>query len=185
MSDTRPADPLEAHFETPGSLRRPGPVGRAVRLGFGAAILWMVLPAVPNFPNALRVGAPSGHDWLVSVLLIAWLIPYVVNIGWRVNWKRLPRYAALGLLVAAAGIGYPIWGHWWNPAFGVTWWTLNLYTFGHLGLSFVLAAVLATPGCEMRSVPDLLARLRGRRAREHYCPGWMDPLDRWEAARAG
>ena len=183
MTSTRPADKVETRFEAPGSLIRPGPIGRVVRFAFGAVILWMVLPSIGYFPNFLRIGAPRRPDWIISIALMAWLIPYVVNIGWGVNWRRRPRYVALGLLLAAAAIGYPIWGHWWNPAFGVTWWTLNLYTFGHLGVSFVLAGLLATPGCEMRAVPDLAARLRGREAAEHYCPGWIDPLDRWEAGR--
>jgi hypothetical protein len=56
-----------------------------------------------------------------------------------------------------------------------------LYTLGHLGVSFVLAAVIATPGCEMRSLPQLGAKLRRRTTDMHYCPGILTPVDRWES----
>jgi hypothetical protein len=42
---------------------------------------------------------------------------------------------------------------------------------------------LGTPGCEMRAIPDLLGRLTGHTAQEHHCPGFITPLDNWEARR--
>ncbi len=60
---------------------------------------------------------------------------------------------------------------------------IMVYVYAHLGLSFVLAAALATPGCEMRGIPHLVGLLRGRSSGEHYCPGFIDGLDRWERER--
>ena len=57
------------------------------------------------------------------------------------------------------------------------------YWFVHLGFSFFLAAVLATPGCEMRSIPHLWTLITRRATKEHYCPGFLDRLDRWERER--
>ena len=62
-------------------------------------------------------------------------------------------------------------------------WLTVLYVFGHLGLSFLLSAVIATPGCEMRAIPHLWTLLTGRATREHHCPGFLDSLDAWELKR--
>ncbi len=57
------------------------------------------------------------------------------------------------------------------------------YVYGHLGISFILAAFLATPGCEMRALPHLLGMIAGGEAREHCCPGFIEHIDRWERQR--
>ena len=59
-----------------------------------------------------------------------------------------------------------------------------VYTFGHLSLSFLLSAPIATPGCEMRAIPHLWTVLMGRATEEHYCLGALDAIDRWEVRRA-
>lgn len=41
------------------------------------------------------------------------------------------------------------------------------------GVSFLLASVLGTPGCEMRAIPHLAVLLTGRETREHFCPGFL------------
>ena len=69
---------------------------------------------------------------------------------------------------------------------GPLWWAsqlVNVYVYAHLGLSFLLSAILATPGCEMRAIPHLAGILTRAPAREHYCPGFLDNVDRWERAR--
>ena len=51
-----------------------------------------------------------------------------------------------------------------------------------LGISVVLSALIATPACEMRSIPHLRTLTTGRATKEH-CPGALDRIDRWEANR--
>ena len=70
--------------------------------------------------------------------------------------------------------GMPLWGV-------VTTWMIVIY--GHLGISFVLATLLATPGCEMRAIPQLLGMASGKQAAEHYCPAFIDKIDHWEHQR--
>jgi hypothetical protein len=56
--------------------------------------------------------------------------------------------------------------------------------FLHLGIAYVLAAVIGTPGCEMRAFHDLYSRVTGIPTKEHYCPvGPLHPIDQWEARR--
>ncbi len=59
------------------------------------------------------------------------------------------------------------------------------YTAGHLAISYVFAAILATTGCEMRSIPQLIAILRrSDLGEEHSCDtGPWDRIDEWEARR--
>ena len=57
--------------------------------------------------------------------------------------------------------------------------------FAHLGYSFVLAGILATPGCEMRATHHLFSILSGKPVKEHHCPvGPLNTIDKWEHALA-
>ena len=82
--------------------------------------------------------------------------------------------AAIGYLNDGTILGQPLW---WASL------VLMTYVFAHLGVSFLLSALLATPGCEMRAIPHLIAIVRGKSADEHYCPGFIDTVDRWERKR--
>ena len=171
-------------MQPPGALVRPGPIGRVVRFGLG---LWalvyvaqLILFRQDFFIGDLRAAA----DFLAGVPVGLYLVSYVVDIGWGVNGKTWPLWGSLALLALAAAAGWLVDGTLMSPILGVTVFLWLLYVFEHLGLSFALAAILGTPGCEMRALPDLFARLRGRKAQEHYCPvGPLHALDQWEARR--
>jgi hypothetical protein len=120
---------------------------------------------------------------LIGIAFTLWLVPDVVNIGWGTNWKAWPRYAAAGILIVWVIGGGLLGGSWWSPGLGRFAWLLCLYTFGHLGLSFVLAAAIATPGCEMRAIPHLWTLVTGRATKEHFCPAFLARLDAWESKR--
>ena len=110
-----------------------------------------------------------------------WLLPPVVNLGLGVSWRRRSQGAVLLLAGAAALADFLLYGSFWGPPLGWVVFALTVYTFGHLGISFVLAALLGTPGCEMRSIPDLIGKVTGRTTLEHHCPGFITALDNWEA----
>ena len=82
--------------------------------------------------------------------------------------------AITSLLTTGNLLDYPLW-------VSVTVW--QVYVFGHLGLSFLLAASLATPGCEMRAIPQLIGLAKKEQVAEHYCPAFIDSVDKWERAR--
>lgn len=175
---------LETTFAEPGTLRPPGPVGRAVRLVFGVLILLTVVSLLPNVEAALRRTAlPSHPSWWIGVAIGLWVFPYVVNIGFTVSWRWWPRVlvaTALGLSIVAP---YALTGATWSPVAGALFLTFFFYTYGHLGISFLLASLIATPGCEMRAIPHLWSLLSRRATKEHNCPGVLDPIDRWETRR--
>jgi hypothetical protein len=61
------------------------------------------------------------------------------------------------------------------------------FSYGHLGIAYVLVGVLASPGCEMRSIPYLWALLTSKESPEHACQGLVDvsKIDEWESGKKG
>lgn len=88
---------------------------------------------------------------------------------------------SLSTLGLAASLAYAVSGSFDSSILGIP---LNLwlaYFYGHLGLSFVVSAAIATRGCEMRSMPELFGTVRGSPADEHPCPAsFITMLDSWE-----
>ncbi|NNE06708.1 MAG: hypothetical protein HKN15_13385 [Xanthomonadales bacterium] len=168
------------HFDAQGTLPKPGPIGRFVRLALGVLIAkfiydWFVFIDSSDFAN------PFILAWVGFSVMLA---PYVVNIGYGVNFGAWPRYALLGVWVLSAIAGYLAEGVLRSELLWTTVEATQVYLYGHLGLSFLVSAILATPGCEMRAIPQLLGQVSGSGSKEHYCPGFIDNIDRWERDRA-
>lgn len=174
------SDPLE--LVEPGSLTKPRPVGRTVRFALGVGCLWAVWQVIHNLGTV--VAAPITATMYPSVgLLIAmgvWMINYVVNIGFSRSWGRRPAYLSITGYLVFATVALVINGDANSPVLGVPLAAWLVYFYGHLGLSFVLAGLLATPGCEMRALPELIGRMTGRASAEHHCPGFIANIDAWE-----
>ncbi len=175
---------IEASFDEPGWLRKPGFIGRTVRFIIGAWLLWALY-------SLLRYGwlvlvdttAPSQIEWWLLIIVAFWLMPPVVNIGFTKNWRRAPQVVLSVLIAVAIVLDLAIYGTWWAPPLGLFVLAWLVYFTAHLGFSFVLSALLATPGCEMRAIPHLWTLATGRATKEHHCPGFIDRIDRWEADR--
>ena len=181
MTDSS-SDVLSTHFDEPGTIPKPGPIGRAVRLGWGALLAVVVWNAIQHRWVFLGTEVPYWSTWIgVTIGLI--VTPYVVNIGWGRNWRSVPRLVVILGIAAGVVTSRLILGTWWSEALGWAVLAWYVYTFGHLGISFLLAAVLATPGCEMRAIPHLWTTLTRRPTREHICPGHIARVDAWERAR--
>lgn len=172
----------ETRFDEQGTLRKPGPIGRTVRLLLGIWCLY-VCWTLWRYPEGLIRESLPHWTALISIPFALWLVPPVVNIGFGTNWKAWPRYLATGVILLWM-IGLALTeGSWWSSALGRFSWLFVLYTFGHLGLSFVLSATISTPGCEMRAIPHLWTLLTRRKTKEHFCPGFLHGLDAWELER--
>lgn len=171
-------------LEKPGSLMRPGPVGRLLRLGFAIlclALVWDLL-TITEFRD--ETGHVSGIIWNALVFSI-FLVSYVINIGFSRDWKKWPAIITALFLVSIAGGGYAMTGNPETEVLATAMWFLDLYVFAHLGLAFLLAAIIATPGCEMRAFHDAYSKLTGVPTSEHHCPvGPLQPVDQWEARQA-
>ena len=169
-------------FSTQGTLIAPGPIGRLARLGWGIFVLWGAFQVVAGWQVLVSLDSLPHWSFLLIAAFVAWRVfPYVVTIGLGLNARYAP--LAFGLLAAnALGVGLSLWGtgNLWSPPMGWFVGVWFVYTLLHLGVSFLLASAVATPGCEMRAIPHLWSMLRGQPAREHFCPGHLDRVDRWE-----
>ena len=169
-------------LDEPGTLLRPGPVGRLVRLAFGISCLYYVWGQLYVQGNLLTGDGDIRPLLWNGILPGLFLISYVVNIGFSRAWKKWPAVASAAFLLGAAGMGQITTGSYESAVSASALFVWLVYLFGHLGTAFVLSALLATPGCEMRGFHDLYGRLTGQAAKEHICPvGPLAPIDRWEA----
>jgi len=171
-------------LDAPGSLPRPGPVGRLVRLGFGLLCLWHVYGLIQVWGNILTTdGSIRPFVWN-GIIIGLFLVSYVVNIGYSRAWRKWPAIVSALAFIALAGFGYLTSGTVETELLAQAIWLWEFYVFSHLGLAFLIASVIATPGCEMRALHDLYSRVTGEPAMEHYCPvGPLHSIDQWEAER--
>ena len=174
----------DLHLEVPGSLTKPGPVGRVVRLAFAVVCL--------SYVWGLAGTATSLIDDYGHIKSIVWngiifglfLISYVINIGYSRAWKKRPAIASACLFIGIAGTGYLTNGNPESQLLAGSIWGWEMYLFTHLGSAFLIASIIGTPGCEMRAFHDLFSRVTGIATNEHYCPvGPLNPIDEWEMHR--
>jgi len=177
------SDPLQLVEE--GSLERPGPVGRIVRLALGIACLYAIYELLLYRQVIINTPVSVLPNIALLVFLAILIINYVVNIGLGRSWRRWPSYVSVTTLLVLAGASWLLFGTPDHALLGLVFWVWLLYFFSHLGLSFVLSAIIATPGCEMRSIPQLLGQISGRPAQEHHCPAsFITKIDAWEKRTA-
>lgn len=171
-------------LDEPGTLPRPGPIGRLVRLSFAALCLYYVYGLV-TVSGSLLTSDGSVRPLLWNGIVPGlFLVSYVVNIGFSRAWKKWPAVVSSLALGTVALIGYLETGSVETAAVARSIWVWELYVFGHLGTAFLIAAIIGTPGCEMRAIHDLYSRITGTPTKEHYCPvGPLHPIDLWEARR--
>jgi len=148
-------------------------------------LAWGVANVVLGWQQLVTLGTLPHWSFLAIVLFTAMRVfPYVVTIGFGLNAPFAPlAYGMLGLNALGVGLSWLTTGHLWSPWVGWFVGIWFLYTISHLGVSFLISSVLGTPGCELRAIPHLWSLLTERDAREHFCPGHLDTVDRWEAGR--
>lgn len=172
-------------LDDPGSLPRPGSIGRVVRLLFGFLCLWYVQGLVQVAGSLFD---DDGHIRPVvrnGIIIGLFLISYVVNIGYSRAWKKWPAFISGGAFLVIAGFGYVTEEVFETTLLARSIWGWEIYLFSHLGGAFVVSSLIGTPGCEMRAFHDLYSRLTGTPTKEHFCPvGPLHSIDQWESARS-
>ena len=181
---------IESSFEAQGTLEPPRMIGRLVRFLSGVLVLWWfyseidVAWAFITGTRYMDAVPPQNALFYFAVLFTLWAFPHVINIGFTKSWGRAPQIAIVALAGVAILWGVLIFGSWWAPPLEILLLVWMIYTFGHLGISFIISSFIATPGCEMRAIPHLWSKLTGIQTKEHFCPGPLDPIDRWERSLA-
>lgn len=164
-----------------GSLEKPGTIGRTFRLLLGIFCLYGVYEIARVAP--IFVGDPIGllPGLSLMILVAICVFNYVVNIGYSRNWNRFPLIVSLLVFGTLALISYLVRGTPNSPILGIPIILWLGYFFAHLGISFVLASLLGTPGCEMRAIPQLFGMVTHRESKEHHCPSSIiSGIDGWE-----
>lgn len=167
-------------FSSSGTLAKPGWIGRVVRLLMGVICVYTSFEVYAHYPAYIYTIPDGTMLWFFS-LLGFFLLPPVVSIGFGKELGHKPQVWYLILLFISIYYGYLVENTRWSVVAGHLLFALPFYVFGHLGISFLIAAAIGTPGCEMRSIPHLWSLLSGKRSKEHYCPGFIDGVDKWEA----
>jgi len=144
-----------------GSLAKPGVIGRMMRLSLGI-VCYYALYQLMNSHEVIILSPVSTAPNLVLLTGAAiCIVNYVVNIGFGVSWGRWPSIvsiAVIGVIAIGSWLVFGTADHW---ILGGLFWAWLVYFYLHLGTSFLLASLLATPGCEMRAIPELLGKISG------------------------
>ena len=165
------------------TLVKPGLIGRIGRFVLGALSLSFVASVLPFYSHFINVNPLNNSSpYFIGVLIAFLVLNDVINIGFNVSWGRLPQAVFLALVLLAIGLDMLLYGKISGPPLGAVLFVLSIFTHLYLGASHILAALIATPGCEMRSIPQLVAKLRGSTTEVHVCPGHWDGVDKWETA---
>jgi hypothetical protein len=133
-------------FEKPGSLPKPGPIGRMVRIVSGCALLYFFIVTLTNFGNYIGLTVPKHPLMWLGVALSFYFLAYVVNVGFTITWGRWLQLITVLVAMASVVLDLSVYGSFWGPPLGLLVFVLLAYVTGHLGLSFILAGLLATPG---------------------------------------
>jgi hypothetical protein len=171
-------------LDEPGSLPRPGPIGRLARLGFGILCLshvyWLIQVSGILLDSEGHIRSILWNGIVIGLFLVS----YVINIGYSRAWKKWPAIVSAGALLLVAAYGYFTAGTAETQLMAHVLWAWEFYVFAHLGSAFIVAALISTPGCEMRAFHDLYSRITGNPTKEHYCPiGPLNPIDQWESGK--
>lgn len=146
-----------------------------VGIGLGMAVLLLLTPPV-EMPD------PDGLFWILLAVAV-WETAglWQTLLGLRKGWVATGVLALVGVVLALIGtvVGSPFW----SAALQMFAYTWMAGVLGLQAVSFLVAGVISTPGCEWRAIPHLIAILRGRQVRFASCSLHLESLDRNEAPR--
>ncbi|GIU92793.1 MAG: hypothetical protein KatS3mg011_1699 [Acidimicrobiia bacterium] len=130
----------------PGSLPRPGPLGRLLRLVLAAVAGVGALAGV----EAVRSVPPGTRPptlLLAGVALLAgWMLPHLTDMGFGRRWGNRVRVAAAVLAGVLAVVDLVAFGEWWAPPLAWYLVVLIVAVFGWFAVSLAVAGVAAVPG---------------------------------------
>ena len=127
-------------LDEPGSLPRPGPIGRAVRLGFGFLFLGDGISRIHLTGNLFGSADHIRSMVWNGVVIGLFLVSYVVNIGFSRAWNKWPTIISVGVFLLIGGVGLLTQGSFETSLLARVIWGWELYLFSHLGLAFILPA---------------------------------------------
>jgi hypothetical protein len=174
----------DRHQLRPGSAR-PGPIGLLIRMVLGAVAVYALVELVTKWDIFRDQNLIESDFWFVTVFTVC-LLADVFNIGLRRRWGVWPIVVFLAGAAAIGSASYLAAGEIWTTALAAWVYAGDLVVFAALSVSFPVAIVMRTPGCELNALPKLVARLRGTADEEtRRCLLGVDLFDKPPMRRRG
>ena len=156
----------------------PRPVGLLIRVVLGAAAVYALVELVTQWDIFRDRNLIESDFWFITVFTLC-LLADVFNIGLRRRWGPWPIVVFLAGAAVLGLASYLAAGEVWTTALAAWVYAGDLLVFAALSVSFPVAIVMRTPGCELNALPRLVARLRGTAdAETRRCLLGVDLLDR-------
>jgi hypothetical protein len=174
----------DSHQLRPGSAR-PGPIGLLIRMVLGAVAVYALVELVTKWDIFRDQNLIESDFWFVTVFTVC-LLADVFNIGLRRRWGVWPIVVFLAGAAAIGSASYLASREIWTTALAAWVYAGDLVVFAALSVSFPVAIVMRTPGCELNALPKLVARLRGTADEEtRRCLLGVDLFDKSPMRRRG
>ena len=129
-----------------GSAARLGLLGRGLRIVLGVSLLILGIETLLTPDDWISVTMPRSFGMWLGAAICFHLLRGVPDKGFQRSWGRWPQLITMLLAVFIIVYNLVRTGNVWGQSLGVLIFVLIIYVAGHLGLSFVLAALLAHPG---------------------------------------
>ena len=162
-------------------FHKPLLVGRVLRTIAGVGSLYLAFGMASLALISVQKIISFDLSEILFIVLAFQLVKPVVNIGFSVRAKNIARYVIVLLSVLSVVVDLLVLGSFPGKVLLLftTIWVAYVYT--HLGFSFLLAAVIGTPGCEMRAMHHLYFLIKKQPVEAHHCPAFLHKVDEWEA----
>jgi hypothetical protein len=168
----------DSYDRRPGT-RVPGPVGLLLRVILGAAAVYALVELLTKWDVFRDLNLIESDFWFVTLFTLC-LLADVFNIGLRRRWGPWPIVVFLAGAVVLGSASYLTAGEVWTTALAAWVYAGDLLVFAALSVSFPVAIIMRTPGCELNALPKLVARLRGTAdAETRRCLLGVDLLDKY------
>ncbi len=167
----------------PPPVERTGPIGRLVRLLMAAGLFLALAYPLASLPRLFDPALASEPMlWILTgISLLA--IPYVLDVGLAWGHGQRIQLLAVGIGLALLVSNLVLYDSLWGPVLAIFVLALQTWVLGALALGYLLAAILGTPGCELRSYQHLASLVSDKAAEPTFCAAGLDSLDAWEAGR--
>ena len=141
---------MKAKFEKPGTFATPRLLGRTIRLAVGVTILYLVFPHFLKYWQGftqVREGSETpGGTWYIGLFFAVYLLPHMIDRGFTLQRGRRSQIVFGLLALAAVVFDLTYYGSLWAPPLGWLVLLTTVLVLGHLGISFIVAGLFATPG---------------------------------------
>lgn len=127
-------------------LARPGLLGRGIRMVLGVVILILGIQTLLMPTAWISATMPRSIGMWFGAAICFYALRGVPDKGFRRAWGYWPQLITASLVILAVVYNLTRTGTWWGHPLGVLIFVIIIYVTTHLGLSFVLASILAHPG---------------------------------------